>query len=54
MRLRHITLIIFIAILTPAIKNTIVYAGEMKSTYDSVREIQNSPEFGKLVGRMAK
>lgn len=52
MRIRYLALIIILTVLIPPLKNTIIYAAEIKSTYDSVQEIKNNPEFVKLYQRV--
>lgn len=42
MKIRYIALALVLAILTPHVKSTILYAAEVKSTYDQVQQISKT------------
>ena len=42
MRLRYIAIGGVLIVLAPVIKDTIIYAGEVKSVYDQVQEIKET------------
>ena len=44
MKLRYVALILITAILTPHIKNTILYAAEVKATYDMGVAVEEAAE----------
>lgn len=53
MKLRHLALLILLTLTAPWVKDTIVYAAQVKSTYDSVKQIQNSNGFNALAKRIS-
>lgn len=50
MKLRYLAIVIVLAIFAPQIKSTIIYAAEVKATYDQVQEIKSSEIVMKLAG----